>query len=158
MDRAKLIGAFRACTAKQARSRNIFEAMPSRAAQNQEFAMGIFSSIKDAIFGHAAQAAPMPVAVETAAPAPAPAPEVVDIEAVMTGLEASHPGLNWRVSIVDLMKMLDLDSSHAHRLELASELGFPGDTSDSASMNIWLHKQVMSELEANGGKVPSDLK
>jgi hypothetical protein len=119
--------------------------------------MGIFSSIKDAIFGHAAQAAPAPV--EAAAPMEvAPAPAAVDVEAVMSGLEASHPGLNWRVSIVDLMKMLDIDSSHGHRLELASELGFPGDTSDSASMNIWLHKQVMNELEANGGRVPPDLK
>jgi hypothetical protein len=123
--------------------------------------MGIFSSIKDAIFGKAAQAAPPPVAAPAAAPVaatPAPAPAPVDIEAVMTGLAASHPGLNWRTSIVDLMKMLDIDSSLTHRKELAIELGYPGDQNDSASMNIWLHKQVMNELEANGGKVPADLK
>jgi Domain of unknown function (DUF3597) len=117
--------------------------------------MGIFSSIKDAIFGHAAQAAP----VEAAAPAPsAPAPVVVDVEAIMNGFAASNPGLNWRTSIVDLMKTLGIDSSFSHRVELAKELGFPGDTNDSASMNIWLHKQVMTELEVNGGTVPADLK
>ena len=66
--------------------------------------------------------------------------------------------LNWKTSIVDLMKLLKLDSSLAERKELAKELGYSGDTSDSASMNICLHKQVMNKLAANGGKVPADLK
>ena len=66
--------------------------------------------------------------------------------------------LDWRSSIVDLMKLLDLDSSLAARKELAKELGYTGDMDDSASMNIWLHKQVMTKLAANGGKVPDDLK
>jgi hypothetical protein len=66
--------------------------------------------------------------------------------------------LNWRTSIVDLMKLLNLDSSLHARQELARELHFSGDMNDSASMNIWLHKQVMHKLEENGGKVPDDLK
>ena len=66
--------------------------------------------------------------------------------------------LNWRTSIVDLMKLLDLDSSLAARKQLAQELKFSGDMNDSASMNIWLHKQVMIKLAENGGKVPDELK
>ncbi len=66
--------------------------------------------------------------------------------------------LNWRTSIVDLMKLLDLDSSSHARKELAEELHYTGDMKDSAKMNIWLHKQVMTKLAANGGKVPDDLK
>lgn len=66
--------------------------------------------------------------------------------------------LEWRTSIVDLMKALDIDSSFAARKELAKELGYTGDSNDSASMNIWLHKQVMAKLAANGGKLPSDIK
>ena len=66
--------------------------------------------------------------------------------------------LNWRTSIVDLMKLVGLDSSLQNRKELAQELGYKGDTSDSAAMNIWLHKRVMQELAAHGGKVPAELK
>ena len=66
--------------------------------------------------------------------------------------------LDWRRSIVDLMKLLDLDSSLAARKDLAKELGYAGDTDDSSAMNIWLHKQVMTKLAASGGKVPDDLK
>ena len=66
--------------------------------------------------------------------------------------------LNWRTSIVDLMKLLDLNSSQAARKKLAAELHYSGDTKDSAKMNVWLHKQVMIKLAANGGKVPDDLK
>ena len=66
--------------------------------------------------------------------------------------------LEWRTSIVDLMKALDIDSSLAARKELAKELGYTGDTNDSASMNIWLHKQVMAKLAANGGKLPPEIK
>ena len=85
--------------------------------------------------------------------------QAVDVEAVLTDMAAAAPQtLNWRVSIVDLMKLLGLDSSFAHRKELAGELGYTGDTNDSATMNIWLHKQVMRKLAENGGKVPEDLK
>jgi hypothetical protein len=84
--------------------------------------------------------------------------EEVDVEAVLTNLSGKNPQkLNWRTSIVDLMKLLDIDSSLANRMELAQELGFTGDTNDSATMNTWLHKRVMQELEKNGGKVPASL-
>ena len=83
--------------------------------------------------------------------------EVVDVEAVLSGMPNAS-SLNWRTSIVDLLKLLNLDSSLQSRKELAAELDFSGDTSDSASMNIWLHRQVMNKLAANGGKVPADLK
>ena len=83
----------------------------------------------------------------------------VDVEAVLTDLAAKKgQKLDWRKSIVDLMKLLDLDSSLDARKELAKELNYTGDTADSASMNIWLHRQVMSKLAASGGKVPDDLK
>jgi hypothetical protein len=83
----------------------------------------------------------------------------VDVEQVLNNMsQASGQTLNWRTSIVDLLKLLGLDSSLQARKELASELGYSGDTSDSASMNIWLHRQVMNKLAANGGKVPADLK
>jgi len=83
----------------------------------------------------------------------------VDVEAILSGMQASAgQPLNWRSSIVDLLKLLGLDSSLQSRKELAAELHYTGDTSDSASMNIWLHRQVMNKLAANGGKVPADLK
>ncbi|KMO37402.1 hypothetical protein VQ02_13275 [Methylobacterium variabile] len=83
----------------------------------------------------------------------------VDVEAVLNDLaaKAGQP-LNWRTSIVDLMKLLHLDSSLSARKELAKELNYSGDTEDSATMNVWLHKQVIRKLEENGGKVPADLK
>ena len=78
---------------------------------------------------------------------------------MLTGLAAKKgQKLDWRKSIVDLMKLLDLDSSLEARKELAEELNYTGDTSDSAAMNVWLHKQVMAKLAANGGKVPEDLR
>jgi 3-oxoacyl-ACP reductase-like protein len=133
--------------------------------------MSIFSTILSKIFpsSHpAVQAAAQPDAAPAqqdapaAAPAPAPAAaaaEPVDVEAILTGLADQHPEkLNWRTSIVDLMKLLGLDSSLAARKQLAGELHYSGDTEDSASMNIWLHKQVMTKLAENGGKVPDDLK
>ena len=90
-------------------------------------------------------------------PAAAPLAKV-DVEKILTELAAKHgQPSNWRVSIVDLMKLLDLDSSLTARKELAHELGFTGDTNDSATMNIWLHKQVMTKLAENGGKVPAEL-
>ncbi|AKJ29143.1 DUF3597 domain-containing protein [Caldimonas brevitalea] len=102
-------------------------------------------------------AAATPTATATA-PAPAAIPQV-DVEAVLNGLAQNNPQkLNWRTSIVDLLKLLDLDSSLAARKELAQELQYSGDTQDSAAMNVWLHKQVMRKLAENGGKVPADLK
>ena len=139
--------------------------------------MGIFSSIKNAIFGKAKaqpapaqQPAPQPQAqaqpgampqMKPAQPAPqAQAQQPVDVEQVLTRIssEKGNPDLNWRSSIVDLMKLLDLDSSLANRKELATELGYTGEKDGSAEMNIWLHKAVMRELEKNGGKVPAGLK
>ena len=90
---------------------------------------------------------------------PAIAAQAIDIEPILdNAVAAKKEKLQWRTSIVDLMKALDIDSSLGARKELAKELGYTGDTNDSASMNIWLHKQVMNKLEANGGKVPADLK
>ncbi len=130
--------------------------------------MSIFGTILSKIFpsSHPAVTAPAPVAAPDAtgapaapaAPAAAAAPPV-DVEAVLTDLQSNtSEQLNWRTSIVDLMKLLSLDSSLAARKELAGELKFPGDTNDSASMNIWLHKAVMAQLAANGGTVPDSLK
>lgn len=92
--------------------------------------------------------------------AQAPTAQPVDVEAVLEGISArkGNPDLNWRTSIVDLMKLLDLDSSLDNRKELATELGYPGEKNGSAEMNIWLHKAVMRELEKSGGKVPASLK
>ena len=134
--------------------------------------MGILSNIFHKIFpgSHpAAQgpAATTPAAPASTAPAAAPAPtaapaapmQEVDVEQVLTGMQASAgQPLNWRTSIVDLLKLLGLDSSLQSRKELAAELNYTGDTNDSATMNIWLHRQVMNKLAANGGKVPADLK
>jgi len=86
-------------------------------------------------------------------------PSPVDVEAILTKLASQNKEkLDWRRSIVDLMKLLNLDSSLSARRELAKELHYTGDTKDSAAMNIWLHKQVMIKLAENGGKVPDDLK
>ena len=126
--------------------------------------MSFFGRIKDAIFGKKAEVAPTaPAQTTTAAPA-APTPAAsqpiseVDVEAILSGLAAkSDQKLNWRTSIVDLMKLLGLDSSLTERKGLAQELGYTGALDGSAEMNIWLHKQVMRELAANGGKVPAEL-
>ena len=91
--------------------------------------------------------------------APAQNMPEVDVEQILNGMgQSAGQTLNWRTSIVDLLKLLNLDSSLQSRKELAGELGYNGDTNDSASMNIWLHRQVMNKLAANGGKVPADLK
>jgi uncharacterized protein DUF3597 len=140
--------------------------------------MSIFGNIMSAIFGHSSSAAAAtPASAPGAAPAapspqsaPAPAQPAasapaaasaapVDVTAIMDGLAAkSSEKLDWRRSIVDLMKLINLDSSLAARKELAQELNFSGDMNDSASMNIWLHKQVMTKLAENGGKVPDELR
>ena len=134
--------------------------------------MGILSNIFRKIFpsSHPAVQAPQTTTTgsmqstaagqataQRTAPPPAAPMEQVDVEAILSGMPNSQ-SLNWRSSIVDLLKLLNLDSDLASRKELAAELDFKGDTSDSASMNIWLHRQVMNKLAANGGKVPADLK
>jgi hypothetical protein len=131
--------------------------------------MSLFDTLKNAIFGHAGAATPAapkaapPSSTSTPGPAPTPsptpAPKEVDVEAVLTQLNAKSPQkLNWQTSIVDLMKLVGMDSSLQHRKELAAELGYKGDPNDSAAMNVWLHKAVMQKLAANGGKVPDTLK
>lgn len=121
--------------------------------------MSIFGKIKDAIFGKKAEAATPPAdapAIPMAqAAAPAPAPEPVDVEATLAGM-AGDMDLNWRTSIVDLMKLLGIDSSYDNRKSLAQELGNT-DYSGSAEDNITLHKQVMKALAENGGHVPAAL-
>jgi hypothetical protein len=123
--------------------------------------MSIFGSIMSAIIGVAKSAgSAIESATHAATAAPAAPQEMaqVDVEAVMTKLAAENKEkLDWRKSIVDLMKLLQLDSSLGARKTLAKELGYTGDTNDSATMNIWLHKQVLAKLAANGGKVPADL-
>ncbi|SEM81632.1 protein of unknown function [Sphingomonas gellani] len=148
--------------------------------------MSIFSKIKHAIFGdkgplggqfsghkdtadttsghpQTTGAAPIQPAPQSnpAQPNPSAAPQQpVDVEQVLTGIAQSkgNPNLNWRTSIVDLMKLLDIDSSLDNRKELATELGYTDAKDGSAEMNIWLHKAVMRELEKNGGTVPASLK
>ncbi len=132
--------------------------------------MSIFGSIWEKITGHAkaapaspgtaASAEDRPAASATASPPGAPAAmPAVDVSAVMDRLARENPQkLDWRHSIVDLMKLLGLDSSQTARRELAQELHYSGDASDSAAMNMWLHRQVMQKLAENGGKVPEDLR
>lgn len=122
--------------------------------------MSLFSSILEKLgFGHAdAPATPTPQAAPATPAAPAAIP-VVDVVAKLEGLAAANPQkLNWKVSIVDLMKLLGIDSSFAARKELATELGCPADKmGDSAQMNMWLHKTVLQKLADNGGNVPKEL-
>ena len=131
--------------------------------------MSIFGKIMGAIFGSHASATPAGGAAPAgSAPAPAGAgssaapaapPQSVDVAAIVDkAAAASGEKLEWRTSIVDLMKALGIDSSLTARKELAKELGYTGDMNDSASMNIWLHKQVMAKLAANGCKLPPEIK
>ncbi len=132
--------------------------------------MSIFGKIMSAIFGTTASAAPAGSTAPASGTAPAggkpsgagtsaaPA-QTVDVAPILDkAVAAKGEKLAWRTSIVDLMKALDIDSSLGARKELAKELGYTGDTNDSATMNIWLHKQVMAKLAANGGKLPADVK
>jgi hypothetical protein len=125
--------------------------------------MSIFGKIMSAIFGTKAGAAPAAGGAATSAgsaagSSAAPA-QSVDVAPILDkAVAAKGEKLAWRTSIVDLMKALDIDSSLGARKELAKELGYTGDTNDSATMNVWLHKQVMSKLAANGGKLPADIK
>ena len=147
--------------------------------------MGLLSNLISKIFSHAPTAAPAAAAtaaasapaaapppatsagpasapVSAAAPAtpsiPIPPPQPVDVAAILDGLAAKNPEkLDWKKSIVDLMKLVGMDSSFGARKELAKELHYTGDPNDSASMNIWLHKQVLSKIAENGGNVPAEL-
>jgi hypothetical protein len=130
--------------------------------------MSIFGKIMSAIFGTSASATPASGgatatasgggASSSASASAAPA-ATVDVAPILDkAVAAQKEKLEWRTSIVDLMKALNIDSSLSARKELAHELGYTGDTNDSATMNIWLHKQVMAKLAANGGKLPSDVK
>lgn len=133
--------------------------------------MSIFGKIMSGIFGTKADAAPAAGggaaagtastggAASSGGAAAAPAAATVDVASILDkAVAAKGEKLAWRTSIVDLMKALDIDSSLGARKDLAKELGYTGDTNDSASMNIWLHKQVMAKLAANGGKLPPDIK
>jgi hypothetical protein len=131
--------------------------------------MSVFGNIMSAIFGpSSAQAKASPAEPVRAAAtgqasavgtASAPPPQTVDVaEIVDKAAAAKGEKLEWRTSIVDLMKALGLDSSLSARKQLAKELNYTGDTKDSATMNVWLHKQIMAKLVANGGKLPSDIK
>jgi hypothetical protein len=125
--------------------------------------MSIFGKIMGAIFGTKADAAPAgggaaADAGSSGGAAAAPAAATVDVAPILDkAVAAKGEKLAWRTSIVDLMKALDIDSSLGARKELAKELGYTGASNDSASMNIWLHKQVMTKLAANGGVLPPDI-
>jgi len=131
--------------------------------------MGFFSSILEKLGLKSAQAqpaaapapapaAPQPAPVPAAPPPPTPIP-VVDVVAHLEKLAAANPQkLNWKTSIVDLLKLLDIDSSYSARKELATELGCPANLmGDSAQMNMWLHKTVLKKIADNGGNVPKEL-
>jgi hypothetical protein len=140
--------------------------------------MKLFEKLMSKVFGSSSTAVPAPtgppISTVAAVPAPkdpplansvpaspppgGPAPTVVDVAEILDDLAARHrERLDWRKSIVDLMKLVDMDSSLAARKELAAELDYPGSASDSAKMNLWLHKEVIKRIAANGGKVPADL-
>jgi Domain of unknown function (DUF3597) len=125
--------------------------------------MGLFNNLMSKIFGHAAPASTagtgaQPAAAPSTAAAAAAPPPTVDVAAILDGLAAKNPEkLDWKHSIVDLMKLVGMDSSFGARKELAKDLNYTGDMNDSASMNVWLHKQVMLKLSQNGGKVPPEL-
>jgi hypothetical protein len=123
--------------------------------------MSVFGNIISKIFpaNHPAVVATAHPDAPTSQPAPIQGAPEVDVEAVLNGLAKQRKDqLNWRNSIVDLMKLLGMDSSIEARKTLARELHYTGDMKDSATMNIWLHKQVMQKVADNGGTVPSDLK
>lgn len=141
--------------------------------------MSVFGSIMGKILGHSARASEAKVnatrAASPAAAAPAPAPAAAPastaasaapapvtmetIEAALTDMAAgSKQKLDWRNSIVDLMKLVGIDSDITNRRALANELGYTGDLNDSATMNVWLHKEVMQRMADSGGQVPANLR
>lgn len=125
--------------------------------------MGLFSNLLQKIIGHAPQIAAVANAVTGApgtpgTPAAAGTQPQVDINAVLEGLAAKNSEkLDWKHSIVDLMKLVGMDSSLSARKELAQELHYTGDMNDSAAMNMWLSKEVTKKLQENGGKVPASM-
>jgi hypothetical protein len=133
--------------------------------------MGLLSNLMSKIFSHAPGATSVSgtqaqyAGAPTSAPATAPsastapaAPPVVDVSAILDGLAKKNPEkLDWRHSIVDLMKLVGMDSSLTARKQLATELHYGGDQNDSATMNVWLQKEVLKKLAENGGKVPQEL-
>jgi len=146
--------------------------------------MKLFNTLMSKIFGRASTAAPAPAGgapapstgAQTASQNPAstatapprsaatpaasgtPAPASVDVNAVLNEMASKNSErLDWKKSIVDLMKLVGMDSSLSNRKELATELGYTGDKNDSATMNVWLHKAVLKKLAENGGKVPQNL-
>ncbi|MGI9086546.1 MAG: DUF3597 domain-containing protein [Chthoniobacterales bacterium] len=136
--------------------------------------MGLFNTLMSKIFSHASQptvatAAPgastasasAPNATSSTAaanPAPTPAASSIDVAATLDALaKKNSEHLDWKSSIVDLMKLVGMDSSLSARKELAQDLHYTGDTNDSATMNVWLHAEVMKQLAANGAKIPQDL-
>jgi hypothetical protein len=133
--------------------------------------MGLFNNLMSKIFSHASSAPTAGPGTQTpsvpgaaqqtqapTAPATAVAPPVVDVTAILNDLAKKNPEkLDWQKSIVDLMKLVGMDSSFTARKQLAAELHYTGDPNDSASMNIWLHKEVLKKLAENGGKVPQEL-
>ncbi len=130
-----------------------------------EVAMSILGTMLSKVLGKAPSAgtAPSSAPASGAASPPAASPSqtapAVDVAAVLDAMEdKASQELNWKTSIVDLMKLLSMDSSLRARKELAKELHYDGDTNDSATTNVWLHKQIMRKLAENGGKLPDDLK
>jgi len=132
---------------------------------SSETAMSIFGKIWSKITAHAESAPSGTGSGSTSAPMSGVNPSSsgtasppVDVEAIMMDLEkkSGHKS-NWRESIVDMMSLLGMEHSLAERKALATELGYTGDMNDSGSMNIWLHKQVMKQMAANGGKVPANM-
>jgi len=133
--------------------------------------MGLLSNLMSKIFSHApatvsasgaqTQSAAAPTSARAAIPGastPAVAPPVVDVSAILDGLAKKNPEkLDWRHSIVDLMKLVGMDSSLTARKQLATELHFGGDQNDSATMNVWLQKEVLKKIAENGGNVPQEL-
>src|SRR5207302_2230025 len=132
--------------------------------------MGLFNNIMSKIFGHPEASGPKPVSsvggpdvagsvgTQTAGSVGTQTIEQVDVAVILNGLAAKNPEkLDWRRSIVDLMKLVGMDSSLSARKQLATELHYSGDQSDTAAMNIWLHKEVLRKLSENGGKVPQEL-
>jgi Domain of unknown function (DUF3597) len=145
--------------------------------------MGLLNNLMSKIFSHSgaataattgASAAPAATAPSTAGTQPtapstasaqpaapskaAPPPQPVDVAAILDGLAAKNDEkLDWKKSIVDLMKLVGMDSGFKARKQLAQELNYTGDPNDSASMNVWLHKQVLIKIAENGGKVPQEL-
>jgi Domain of unknown function (DUF3597) len=132
--------------------------------------MGLFNNLMSKIFGHASSTgapstptqstpgAPQQAQAPAAPAATVAAPPIVDVTVILNDLAKKNPEkLDWKRSIVDLMKLVGMDSSFTARKQLAAELHYSGDPNDSAAMNIWLHKEVMKKLAENGGKVPQEL-